>query len=162
MPQPATVSPLIFTLPDEAATARLARRLAPLLERGDVIALSGPLGAGKTAFARALVNALPGPAEEVPSPTFTLVQSYRRGELELWHFDLYRLERGEEAWELGLEEALAEGVSLIEWPERLGSALPAGRLLLRLEPEGEGRRALLEGGGDWPARLAGLAGGQEA
>lgn len=162
MPQPATAFRLSLPLPDEAATAALARRLAPLLRRGDVIALSGELGAGKTAFARALVNALPGSAEEVPSPTFTLVQSYRRGDLELWHFDLYRLERAEEAWELGLEEALAEGVTLIEWPERLDGDLPAGSLILRLAPEGEGRRATLEGGGDWPARLAGLAGETEA
>jgi len=162
MPQPATVFRLSLPLPDEAATAALARRLAPLLRRGDLIALSGPLGAGKTAFARALINALPGPAEEVPSPTFTLVQSYRRGELELWHFDLYRLEDAEEAWELGLEEALAEGVSLIEWPERLGGGLPPGSLSLRLEVAGEGRRARLEGGGDWPERLAGLAGEEGA
>lgn len=135
---------------------RLAQRVAPLAHRGDVIALSGDLGAGKTLFARAFVNALPGPEEEVPSPTFTLVQTYRRGELEVWHFDLYRLESPEEAWELGLEEALAEGVTLIEWPERLGGALPADRLELRLSHEGEGRRAVLEGHGTWPPRLAHL------
>lgn len=103
-----------YDLPDEAATAALAQLLAPLLRQGDVLALQGDLGAGKTTFARALINALEGPVEEVPSPTFTLVQTYQRGELEIWHFDLYRLEDPEEAWELGIEEAFSEGVSLIE------------------------------------------------
>jgi len=140
-------------LPDEAATAALAQRLAPLLQAGDVIALLGDLGAGKTSFARALINALDGPPEEVPSPTFTLVQTYQRGGLELWHFDLYRLEEPDEVWELGLEEAQAEGVSLIEWADRLGAALPADRLELHLQQAGEGRRALLLGFGDWSERL---------
>lgn len=157
MPQSSAPDALTFDLPDEAATAALAQRLAPHLRAGDVIALFGDLGAGKTAFVRALVNALPGPPEEVPSPTFTLVQTYCRGELELWHFDLYRLEAADEAWELGLEEALAEGVSLIEWPERLGAALPAERLELRLEHVGTGRRAGLAGGAGWEARLRDLA-----
>lgn len=153
MPQSPAPDALTFDLPDEAATAALAQRLAPLLRAGDVIALFGDLGAGKTAFVRVLVNALPGPAEEVPSPTFTLVQAYHRGDLELWHFDLYRLEAADEAWELGLEEALAEGVSLIEWPERLGAALPAERLEVHLQHAGEGRRASLCGSGAWQARL---------
>lgn len=153
MPQSSAPDALTFDLPDEAATAALAQRLAPLLRTGDVIALFGDLGAGKTAFVRALVNALPGPAEEVPSPTFTLVQTYHRVELELWHFDLYRLETADEAWELGLEEALAEGVSLIEWPERLGAALPVERLEVHLQHAGAGRRASLCASGAWQARL---------
>mgnify|MGYP001948159297 CR=1 FL=1 len=145
-----------YDLPAEAATAALARLLAPALQKGDVIALQGDLGAGKTSFARALINSLEGGPEEVPSPTFTLVQTYQRGALEIWHFDLYRLEDQEEAWELGLEEALAEGESLIEWPDRLGSALPAERLDLTLHHSGEGRKAELVGRGSWAGRLAAL------
>lgn len=145
-----------YDLPDEASTVALAQLLAPLLRQRDVIALQGDLGAGKTSLARALINALEGPLEEVPSPTFTLVQTYRRGDLELWHFDLYRLEDPEEAWELGIEEALSEGVSLIEWPDRLGPALPAERLDLHLQHAGPGRRAELTGHGGWAGRLAAL------
>lgn len=145
-----------YDLPDEAATAALAQLLAPLLRQGDVLALQGDLGAGKTTFARALINVLEGPVEEVPSPTFTLVQTYQRGELEIWHFDLYRLEDPEEAWELGIEEAFSEGVSLIEWPDRLGSALPPERLELSLRHVDKGRRADLTGHGDWAARLEAL------
>lgn len=145
-----------YELPDEAATARLARLLVPLLRKGDVVALHGDLGAGKTSLARALINALDVAPEEVPSPTFTLVQTYQRAGLEIWHFDLYRLEDQEEAWELGFEEALAEGVSLIEWPDRLGGALPAERLDVHLHHAGEGRRVELLGTGSWIERLAAL------
>jgi len=150
-------------LPDESATAALAQRLAPLAWPGDVIALFGDLGSGKTSFARAFVNALPRPgggqaAEEVPSPTFTLVQVYERAPAAVWHFDLYRLSRAEEVHELDFEEALAEGISLIEWPERLGALLPAHRLAIRFAftSGGAARRATLEGGGSWPARLRAL------
>lgn len=145
-------------LPDEAATAALAARLAALARRGDVLALQGDLGCGKTAFARAFINALPGESEEVPSPTFTLVQIYPRGEAEVWHFDLYRLERAEDALELGLEEALAEGISLIEWPERLGGGLPRNALTLAFSfgETAQARRVALAGGPDWRDRLAGL------
>ncbi|MEX2630813.1 MAG: tRNA (adenosine(37)-N6)-threonylcarbamoyltransferase complex ATPase subunit type 1 TsaE [Tistlia sp.] len=144
-------------LPDEAATSAFAARIAPLLRVGDLLYLEGDLGAGKTAFARALINALPGPREEVPSPTFTLVQTYPRDALEIWHFDLYRLERAEEVWELGLEEALVAGASLVEWPERAGSLLPAERLVLRFAHAGTGRRLTLEPHGGWAERLRALA-----
>ncbi len=123
-------------LPDLAATERLAARLAAAAQTGDVIALEGPLGAGKTAFARGFVAALCAAerrvADEVPSPTFTLVQHYPFVRFTLYHFDLYRITDPDEAAELGLDEALAEGVTLIEWPERLGGALPADRLDLAL------------------------------
>lgn len=142
-------------LPSESATADLAGELAPLARAGDVILLSGDLGAGKSVFARAFINALPGPLEEVPSPTFTLVQTYQRGPQEVWHFDLYRLESPEEAWELGFEEALAEGISLVEWPERLGGELPSSRLEIeiRYKSPQNGREARLTPFGDWCGRL---------
>lgn len=157
---------LSFELPDEAATARLARSLAALARAGDVIALFGELGSGKTAFARAFINALPRPApapeaaapEEVPSPTFTLLQTYERAPAAVWHFDLYRLERPEEVFELGFEEALGQGIVLIEWPERLGLLLPAERLELRLDfaEHPEARRVTLAGTGSWARRLRDL------
>lgn len=171
MPAPATPLdlPLDLRLADPAATETLGRALARLLRPGDVVALRGELGAGKTALVRALIRALPGPAgaeaEEVPSPTFTLVQTYERLPAPVWHFDLYRLESAEEVEELGFSEALAEGIVLVEWPERLGSRLPEEALSVTLtfdargDASGDaasGRRARLDGGGDWPARLAEL------
>ena len=141
-------------LPDEAATAALAKGLAAHCRAGDVIALKGELGTGKTSFARAFIGARGG-GEEVPSPTFTLVQVYELPGAAVWHFDLYRLATAEEAWELGIEEAFAEGISLIEWPERLGTLLPARRLELHLAfgDEPNARRATLSGGAEWRARL---------
>ena len=118
-----------------AETERLARRLAPHVAPGDVIGLCGPLGSGKTAFARAFIRArLDRPAEEVPSPTFTLVQLYEHPAGAIWHFDLYRLGAPEDAYELGIEDALAGAVSLIEWPEKLGAMMPAEWLEVRLAP----------------------------
>lgn len=150
-------------LADEAATARLAHALAPALRRGDVIALWGDLGAGKTLFARALIGALIGApeqggaaGEEVPSPTFTLVQTYETAAGPVWHFDLYRLEAPDDALELGLEDALAEAITLIEWPGRLGGLLPRRRLDLTLEfgPAAQSRIATLTGHGAGPAGWA--------
>lgn len=137
-----------------AATGRLAARLASALRVGDVVGLQGPLGVGKTSFARALIRALGGD-EEVPSPTFTLVQLYELPAFTLFHFDLYRLAKPEDAYELGIEEALVEGVSLIEWPERLGALLPRERLdvVLELGEMPEARRARLIGHGDWAHRV---------
>lgn len=165
-PPPVPPAATEFALPDLAATQALGRALAPLLRAGDVIALHGDLGAGKTALARALIQALPNPSggpagaaeEEVPSPTFTLVQTYERDPAAVWHVDLYRIEERSELRELGLSEAFAEGISLIEWPDRLGGELPADALqiVLEFDPAGQGRRARLAGGGDWPARLEGL------
>jgi len=144
-------------LADLAATGRLAQAIARLARVGDVLALAGPLGVGKTAFARAFIRALGG-EEEVPSPTFTLVQLYELGTLTLYHFDLYRLERPEEAYELGIEEAFAEGVTLIEWPERLGPLLPPERLdvALAFAEESDARRVRLTGHGRWARQLAEL------
>lgn len=150
---------LVVALADPDATARLAAALARLLAIGDVVALEGDLGAGKTTFARGLIRELTGSDEEVPSPTFTLVQTYPAREFDIWHFDLYRLEKPEDALELGMEDAMAEGVTLIEWPERLGSWLPVDRLTVRIEFGGreQERVARLSGGGDWPSRLRKIA-----
>lgn len=147
-------------LPDLAATETLARALAGAARAGDVVALRGDLGAGKTEFARAFIHARQDaaglPREEVPSPTFTLVQLYELPGAPVWHFDLYRLAAPEEAWELGLEEALAEGIALIEWPDRLGGLLPKARLDLALAfgATETARVAHLEGHGAAGRRLA--------
>lgn len=123
----------------EQFAAALARQLRP----GDVIALSGPLGAGKTTLARGVLNAL-GHDGEVPSPTFTLVQAYDAPSLRLpvWHADLYRLAAAGEVEELGLDEILAAGVLLLEWPERLGDRLWPETLQIRLDPETDETRRL--------------------
>lgn len=144
---------IAIDLPEDADTAALGARLAPLLAAGDVICLSGPLGAGKTTLARGLIRAFAG-AGEAPSPTYTLVETYDGAGLTLWHFDLYRLGRTDEVWELGLEDALAEGASVIEWPERIAGLLPKSSLVVRLETQGEGRRAVISPGEGWAARLA--------
>ena len=148
----------VVDLPDEAATAALAARISTLAATGDVIALKGDLGSGKTTFARGFIRARGG-LEEVPSPTFTLVQIYQLGSAVVWHFDLYRIQSPEEAWELGIEDAFAEGISLIEWPERLGPLLPRRRLEIEFlfGDRPEARCAVLDPGEDWQARLAGIA-----
>ncbi|NBU27154.1 MAG: tRNA (adenosine(37)-N6)-threonylcarbamoyltransferase complex ATPase subunit type 1 TsaE [Caulobacteraceae bacterium] len=136
-------------LADEAETARLGQALAPLLRPGEAICLSGPLGAGKTSLARALIRTLTSPEEETPSPTFTLVQFYEGADLTLAHFDLYRLADPDEAYEIGLDEALDTGAALIEWPERLEGRLPPDRLDIEIALDGEGRMARLTPHGAW-------------
>jgi tRNA threonylcarbamoyladenosine biosynthesis protein TsaE len=153
---------LVFDLPDEAATAGLAGRLARRARRGDVIGLEGELGSGKTSFARAFIRALGSGGEEVPSPTFTLVEIYAfAGKPAVWHFDLYRLKVPEEAWELGIEEAWSDGISLIEWPERLGKLLPREHLLLALAQGAQpgARVARLSATPAWAERLEVLGDG---
>jgi len=144
-------------LPDDQATAALGRGLAARLGPGDTLLLQGGLGAGKTHLARALIQALLGRDDEVPSPSFTLVQTYEGPGFEIWHLDLYRLSGAGDLEELGLDQAAEGGaLVLIEWPDRL-AAPPPGALWLRLDLAGAGRVAHLEAvAGDWAARLAGL------
>ncbi|PPR09184.1 MAG: tRNA threonylcarbamoyladenosine biosynthesis protein TsaE [Alphaproteobacteria bacterium MarineAlpha11_Bin1] len=124
------------TLPDQRATEALAAEFASALRRGTVIALTGDLGMGKTVFARALIQARSKAAGievgAVPSPTFTLLQQYDLPDFSIYHFDLYRLSEPEEVWEIGLEEAFAEGVALIEWADRIEAYLPAGAIVVHL------------------------------
>ena len=142
------------------ATAAFARTLAAIADTGDVIGLGGALGTGKTTFARAFINARADAAclrpIEVPSPTFTLVQSYDMAETgagcAIHHFDLYRLEQPDDALELGIEDAMAGGIVLIEWPERLGALLPARALCITFE---QARAKGAPGGDRHPRRVAG-------
>jgi tRNA threonylcarbamoyladenosine biosynthesis protein TsaE len=133
-----------MSLADETATAELGATLAQRLRPGDVVGLYGELGSGKTTLARAILRAAAGdPDLIVPSPTFTLVEVYETERGTFWHFDLCLLEAPEQVYELGWEDALAEGIVLIEWPQRLGPLLPK-HLSVTLEVNGDGRRALLD------------------
>ena len=135
---------------------RLGAAIAARLRPGDTVCLWGPLGAGKSTLARGLIRALTSPEEEVPSPTFTLVQSYDAPRLTVAHFDLYRLTSADEAFELGLDEALEAGAAVIEWPERLQGRLPEDRLdvVIAFSSQGAaaGRLARLQGHGSWSSR----------
>jgi tRNA threonylcarbamoyl adenosine modification protein YjeE len=135
-------------LPDMAATQALGALIAAGLETGDAVALEGDLGAGKTTLARAILRAL-GATEDVPSPTFTLVQIYETPRLAVWHYDLYRIESASEMDELGLDDALTEGAALIEWPERAERRLPYDALRVMLSIEQGARNAQLTGPARW-------------
>lgn len=145
-----------FALRSEAETKALGARIAASLKPGDVVALEGDLGAGKTMLARAVLNAL-GYAETVPSPSFTLVQRYDTPGLSVSHFDLYRIEKEAELEELGLDDALAEGAALIEWPEHAAARLPEDALHVHLAVVDETtRRARVYGPGRWAKALGGV------
>ena len=141
-------------LPDPEATARLGAALARRLRIGEAICLSGPLGAGKSVLARGAILELSPGEREAPSPTFTLVQSYPNPRLPIAHLDLYRLSSAEEAYELGLDDALREGAAVIEWAERLGGDLPADRIEVTLAPgkAPDARTAILVRHGAWKDR----------
>lgn len=147
---------LMLPAPDD--TDRFATMLATRLAPGDVLLLEGPIGAGKTHFARALIRARlaaeGAPAEEVPSPTFTLVQTYITPTTEIWHSDLYRLTHPDEVEELGLLDAFETAIALVEWPDRLGTLLPDTALRLSFEVTGDDSRILALAGPDaWRDRL---------
>ncbi len=148
-----------IALADAEATGRLGAVIAPMLAPGDAVLLYGPLGMGKSTLARGLIRALTGPDEDVPSPTFTLVQFYP-SDPPVAHFDLYRLTRPEEAFEIGLDEALDEGAAIIEWPERLGDdpapVLGPDILTIVLAEDGDGRVATVSGAGAWEHRMMDL------
>lgn len=130
-------------LPSESATDALGRLMADELMPGDTVLLTGPIGAGKSHLSRAIIRARLGRMEDVPSPTFTLVQTYEDPAAEIWHADLYRLSHPDEVLELGLEDAFATAICLIEWPDRLGPHVPEDPITVSLSAEGDGRRALI-------------------
>lgn len=129
-------------LPNEVATQKLGAAIGDMAREADFIALYGNLGAGKTTFARGLIQSLLTPNTEVPSPTFTLLQTYDALNFPIYHFDLYRLKSPEEIWELGWEE-IGQGLTLCEWPENAGDYLPETRLEIHLEQDAAGRMAVL-------------------
>ena len=149
---------MLLPLPDLAATEALGARLSVLLRPGDAVLLGGPLGAGKTALARAVLRVLTrDPALDVPSPSYTLVQTYDTPAGPVHHFDLWRLDGPDDVAELGWDEA-RQGVVLVEWPDRLGPLAPRDALRIALRPRtgeaGEAREAEVQG---WPGRLDRLA-----
>ncbi len=146
---------VILECPDETALRDVGAQVARLLQAGDVIALYGDLGAGKTTFSRGLIADY-SRTMDVPSPTYTLVQLYESGPFPIWHFDLYRLKSPEEVVELGWDET-QDGIALVEWPDRAGHYLPEWRLDVTIEILGEGRRVTLEPHGEgWQRRLHGF------
>jgi tRNA threonylcarbamoyladenosine biosynthesis protein TsaE len=149
-------SPLITvegSLPSTVATKRLAAQIGSVLQPGDTLLLTGQLGTGKTFFARSLIQsrlAALGLWEDVPSPSFTLVQTYELGPDTLWHVDLYRLSGPGDAVELGLDDAVDTAICLIEWPDRLGDLRPASAIDLTLTDAGDDRRTVSLSGPDTP------------
>lgn len=123
-------------------TEHFAQTLSPHLSAGDTLLLEGPIGAGKSFFSRSLIQSLLLTPEDIPSPTFTLVQTYETPNFPIWHCDLYRLTHPDEAWELGLEEAFETALCLIEWPDRLGGEVPKEALTLTFEPLDDDTRSL--------------------
>ena len=143
----------VIHLPDLDATRQLAQRLSLLVRRGDVLALEGDLGTGKTAFARSLLQAL-GVMGDIPSPTFTLLQTYETDRGNVYHLDLYRLQSSRELDELGWDEARADGIVIVEWPERAVGYMPLDRLVLTFGLGRDGQRTCVLGrGGSWIERL---------
>ena len=152
----ATTDTLLIDLPDEAATQALGALLADHALPGDVFLLSGPIGAGKSHLARAFIRRRLGRMEDVPSPTFTLVQTYDDPDGDIWHADLYRLSHPDEVIELGLDDAFQTGICLVEWPDRLGRLAPTTAITVALSYDQDGRRAEIGVAGR-PALRAALA-----
>lgn len=145
-------------LADPQATTAFGQSVAAILKAGDCLLLEGAIGAGKTHFARAVIQTRLQAAdrlEDVPSPTYTLVQTYDDGKTEIWHADLYRLTDADEVLELGLDEAFETAITLVEWPDRLGDSAPSGALRLTFELSGDGRSLHISSDNpDWQSRLS--------
>lgn len=150
------VHSLTLTLSTVADTARLAQALAAQATAGDCILLQGHIGAGKSELARAFIRARLGANTEVPSPTFTLVQTYEDQNIEIWHADLYRLSDLQEVVELGLTDAFDSQICLVEWPEILADLTPSDALFINLSAQESDHKAVLSFGPNWANRLAGL------
>ena len=134
----------IVSIATEAELLALGAALIPQLSAGQTVCLTGGLGAGKTTLVRGMIQSVMG-GIDVPSPTYTLVQTYDMPEFELWHCDMYRLERPEDGYELGLIDAFEEAVCLIEWPDKLGGLIPEDALSIEIVFDGEGRKVMLKG-----------------
>ncbi|MDY6407599.1 MAG: tRNA (adenosine(37)-N6)-threonylcarbamoyltransferase complex ATPase subunit type 1 TsaE [Pseudomonadota bacterium] len=134
---------MIYYTKTESDTVQVATELAKRIQKGDIIALYGTLGVGKTVFCRGFIQSFL-PQSEVPSPTFTLLQIYDTALFPIYHFDMYRLKSPTEAYEIGIEDAFAEGVSLIEWPEKMGHLLPKKHISVIIESGNNGRKITIE------------------
>lgn len=145
--------PLTIAIPTEEETKKIAHLLASILQKGDIIALFGDLGMGKTTLSKYILQSFG--FEDIPSPTFTLVQTYATPTQTFYHFDLYRLKTTEEIWELGIDEAFYEGICLIEWPERLANILPETALhcYFKQEKNTSERSLVFKGPASWQSRL---------
>ena len=136
---------LTLFLPDQAATEALGRAIAPHLVASDVVLLSGEIGAGKSCFARAIIRARLGQETEVPSPTYTLVQTYDDADVTIWHADLYRISGASDVLELGLLEAADIAISIVEWPEHAGNVWSDTALHMQFLPKEDGRQVQIRG-----------------
>lgn len=147
-----------FFLSSEEDTTKLAEKFSTILKIGDVLLLSGPIGAGKSFFSRALIRKRTDYHGDIPSPTFTLVQTYPHAAGDIWHCDLYRLTDPDEAIELGLDDAFDEAICLIEWPDRLGSLAPNDAINLTFSSDEHGHQLDIQAPEGWEDRLAVLNG----
>ena len=141
---------------DEVKTAQTASKFARLLKAGDTVLFEGQIGAGKSAFCRAIIRSLCGHNTEVPSPTFTIVQTYEAHNFEVWHCDLYRLGDPDEVIELGIEAAFETAAVLVEWPDRLGDVRPNDALTISITTTGDTRHFAFCGSKEWAARIGTL------
>ena len=151
-----TLTPNTLPLLSEADTAKFAEKIASIAKTGDTLLLEGPIGAGKSAFARAFIRARLGRMEDVPSPTFTLVQTYEDPNGDIWHCDLYRLTHPDEAFELGLDTAFDTAICLIEWPDRLGQYIPENALHLSFSAGDTHHSVIISAPTAWADRIGHL------